>query len=101
MVWTKNSKPLNYISKLFGTNSNVNEYEVDNIPIQYNQSIEVLISSLGSNILTTKREESNSDTSIEEQKVYHLYRLTYDKVLIVDPETPIAKEEYKRSNINE
>lgn len=26
--------------------------------------------------------------------VYHLYGLTYDEVLIVDPETPIAREEY-------
>ena len=28
-------------------------------------------------------------------KVYHLYGLTYDEVLIVDPETPIAREEYE------
>ena len=27
--------------------------------------------------------------------VYHLYGLTYDEVLIVDPETPITREEYK------
>ena len=28
--------------------------------------------------------------------VYHLYGLTYDEVLIVDPETPITREEYER-----
>lgn len=27
---------------------------------------------------------------------YHLYGLTYDEVLIVDPETPIMREEYER-----
>ena len=27
--------------------------------------------------------------------VYHLYNLTYDEVLIVDPETPITREEYE------
>ena len=27
--------------------------------------------------------------------VYHLYGLTYDEVLIVDPETPITREEYE------
>ena len=27
--------------------------------------------------------------------VYHLYGLTYDEVLIVDPETPISREEYE------
>lgn len=29
--------------------------------------------------------------------IYHLYGLTYDEVLIVDPETPITKEEYESS----
>jgi len=28
--------------------------------------------------------------------VYHLYALTYDEVLIVDPETPITREEYEK-----
>lgn len=28
-------------------------------------------------------------------RVYHLYGLTYDEVLIVDPETPITREEYE------
>jgi hypothetical protein len=28
--------------------------------------------------------------------VYHLYGLTYDEVLIVDPETPITREEYEK-----
>ena len=27
--------------------------------------------------------------------VYHLYGLTYDEVLIVDPQTPITREEYE------
>lgn len=37
---------------------------------------------------------------IEEQDidliVYKLYSLTYDEVLIVDPETPITREEYNK-----
>ena len=28
---------------------------------------------------------------------YHLYGLTYDEVLIVDPETPITREEYNNN----
>lgn len=58
--------------------------------------IEVLVS----HILTAKREDSNTDTSIEEQEidrlVYHLYGLTYDEVLIVNPKTPITKEKYEK-----
>lgn len=33
--------------------------------------------------------------------VYHLYGLTYDEVLIVDPETPISREEYESYNIEQ
>lgn len=40
------------------------------------------------------------DTKTDEQQidliVYHLYGLTYDEVLIVDPEIPITKEEYEK-----
>ncbi|MBO4942924.1 MAG: N-6 DNA methylase [Muribaculaceae bacterium] len=31
--------------------------------------------------------------------VYHLYDLTYDEVLIVDPETPITRDQYENFNI--
>lgn len=27
--------------------------------------------------------------------VYHLYNLTYDEVLVVDPKTPITREQYE------
>ena len=40
------------------------------------------------------------DTKTEELQidllVFHLYGLTYDEVLIVDPETPITREEYEK-----
>ena len=43
--------------------------------------------------------EQEKDTSALENQidflVYHLYGLTYDEVLIVDPETPISREEYE------
>lgn len=31
--------------------------------------------------------------------VYHLYNLTYDEVLIVDPQTPITREEYETTKL--
>jgi hypothetical protein len=40
-------------------------------------------------------------TALEQQidlLVYHLYGLTYDEVLIVDPATPITREEYERTS---
>lgn len=51
-------------------------------------------------ILTAKRIDPNTDTSLEECQidllVYHLYGLTYDEVLNVDPQTPITREEYEK-----
>lgn len=31
--------------------------------------------------------------------VYHLYGLTYDEVLIVNPQSPITREEYERTEL--
>lgn len=33
--------------------------------------------------------------------VYKLYNISYDEVLIIDPDTPITREEYERYNISE
>lgn len=46
-----------------------------------------------------EKKNIDADTTALENKidflVYHLYGLTYDEVLIVDPETPITREEYE------
>lgn len=49
-------------------------------------------------ILSIKKQNPQADTTALESKidhiVYHLYNLTYDEVLIVDPQTQIIREEY-------
>ena len=51
-------------------------------------------------ILAIKNINSLADTSDLENQidllVYKLYNLTYDEILIVDPETPITREEYEK-----
>lgn len=51
-------------------------------------------------ILKAKKSNPQADTSKQEQEidylVYKLYGLTYDEVLIVDPETTITREEYEK-----
>jgi hypothetical protein len=58
------------------------------------------ITNLVNRILSLKSENADADTSAFEneidKKVYHLYGLTYDEVLIVDPETPVTREEYEK-----
>ena len=52
-----------------------------------------------------QKKKDGLDTSVLENQidflVYHLYGLTYDEVLIVDPETPISREEYEAYNIEQ
>lgn len=59
----------------------------------------VSITKLVNRILSLKSQNTDADTSALEDEidllVYHLYGLTYDEVLIVDPETPITREEYE------
>ena len=49
-------------------------------------------------IMESKASSSLNDTSAIEREidmlVYGMYDLTYDEVLIVDPETSITREEY-------
>lgn len=51
-------------------------------------------------ILDEKTTNATADITTLENEidliVYHLYSLTYDEVLIVDPDTPITREEYKK-----
>jgi adenine-specific DNA-methyltransferase len=50
-------------------------------------------------VMTSKNGNPLADTSKEESEidrlVYHLYGLTYDEVLTVDPETTITREQYE------
>lgn len=94
-----NSSLLNYIFKLLSTNSNVNGYEVDNLPLVIADN-QVPYIELVNKILEAKKIDIHADTKSLENKidylVYKLYNLTYDEVLIVDPETPITREEYEQ-----
>ena len=63
------------------------------------------LESLVSKVLELKKVNIEADTTSLEYQidflVYHLYGLTYDEVLIVDPETPISREEYEAYNIEQ
>lgn len=93
-----NSKLINFVFKQFSTNSNVNGYEVDNLPIMKDRIIEKSIASLVRNMNDDNR--TNSEKSID-YLVYHLYGLTYDEVIIIDPSTPITRNEYNSFNLQE
>lgn len=64
-----------------------------------------MAANLAKKISAMKEIDISADTSALENQidflVYHLYGLTYDEVLIVDPETPISREEYEAYNIEQ
>ncbi|MBR4624035.1 MAG: Eco57I restriction-modification methylase domain-containing protein, partial [Alphaproteobacteria bacterium] len=98
-----NSTLVNFFFRCFSTNSNVNGYEIESIPIPTATSAQQQpIINLVDSILAAKKDNSDTDTSAMEieidKLVYQLYGLSYNEVLIVDPNTPITKEEYEVNN---
>lgn len=72
-----------------------------NFPIPKNIPIATTISNLVNEVLKAKR--AKLDTSYLESQidllVYHIYGLTYNEVLVVDPETTISREEYEKESV--
>ena len=99
-----NSKLLNfyYVTEHKSTKkvfSEIQARSVGELPIKHvSQNIQQGFISLVDKILISKEENPQADTSSLEneidKKVYRLYGLTYDEVLIVDPDTPITREKY-------
>lgn len=96
-----NSKLMNWYFRRFSTNSNVNGYEVDNFPIpRLSEDYMRILSNLAHNaICTSIIDELDKISNKIDHIVYHLYGLTYDEVLVVDPATPITREEYESRNV--
>ena len=57
-----------------------------------------ILSDLVQSILDAKTETPKSRIAID-KIVYHLYGLTYDEVLVIDPTTPITRKEYESRNV--
>ena len=90
---------INYNSlKMSGGYINVGVNEISSIPIAMPLDKRQFIS-LVDKILSAKKLNPQADTSAWEREidllVYRLYGLTYDEVLVVDPETGITREEFE------
>ena len=68
------------------------------LPFKKPKAYDVIVEKVDA-ILLAKNVDKQADTTYLENQidflVYHLYGLTYDEVLIVDPETPISREQYE------
>ena len=67
------------------------------------KKIQEILKSRVDEIIEQKRLNTVFDASVLERDidniVYHLYGLTYDEVLIIDPQTPITLYQYKSFNL--
>ena len=101
-----NSKTVDfYYKKKFSTKKadvfpEIQTYLYEQLPIpsasvEIRNSIEYSVNE----ILAAKQQSPTADTTSLEQQIdlliYNLYGLTYDEVLIIDPETPITREKYE------
>lgn len=94
-----NSKAVNYYFKYFNQTNHVPIGEIKKIPFpSISDKEQRKLIEMVDKILNIKNENPNTDTSFLEQKidllVYRLYDLTYNEILIIDPETLITREEY-------
>jgi hypothetical protein len=76
----------------------LSEIPIIKASLQQQESIVAIID----HIISVKKTDILADTATLESEidrlVYQLYGLSYDEVLIVDPNTPITKEEYEANN---
>lgn len=64
-----------------------------------------IVENIVTDILAIKKADHDADVSLFENRIdnffYHLYKLSYDDVLIIDPETKITEEEYNNCNYDQ
>ena len=80
-----------------GANYQLDKEPLQQIPIKTpDLNVQNVMSNLLDNIVLAL--DANEDIYYFQYEidciVYHLYGLTYDEVLIIDPETPITREKY-------
>lgn len=98
MLAILNSKVVNYYFKYFNQTNHVPIGELKQIPFACaNSDVQSHIVELAKLMIKNGKNGCyDKDTESEiDHLVYHLYGLTFDDVLIIDPETPITREEYE------
>jgi Alw26I/Eco31I/Esp3I family type II restriction m6 adenine DNA methyltransferase len=84
-----NSKLINWLFRCFSTNSNVNGYEIDNLPIpNISKDNQIKLRDLVKIIMEKKNSDNYANTQNEESKiddiVYQLYNLTNEERLVIE-----------------
>ena len=89
--------------KMQGLNYQLDKEPLQQIPIAVPKAeTQVLLGQIVERIIARKSAEDNASIQDLENQidniVYHLYNLTYNEALIVDPQTTLSCEEYESFN---
>ncbi len=95
-------KTFNKLSRKIFPQFKINELKLFPIAI-CNKKYQLRVKEYVDKILEFRSIDSTSDISLYENNidkiVYYIYGLTYDEILIIDPQTPITREEYERTKL--
>ena len=89
-----NSKLLDWLFRKTSTDNHCNMYELLDLPMPSDGLSCNELYSCVTKLLKLHSENHNVKIRLD-MILYHLYGLTYDEVLVVDPETPITREQYE------
>ena len=89
-----NSKLLDWLFRKTSTNNHCNMYELLDLPVPKEGLSDNNIVFFVQSLLKSHGENESSMIRLD-VILYHLYGLTYNEVLVVDPDTPITREEYE------
>ena len=84
--------------KMAGGYINVGVEEISSIPICLSNKSKMLADIVDLIQSSSDKVFIRQEMNIIDNVIYHLYGLTYDEVLIVDPQTPITRDEYEQNN---
>ena len=82
--------------KMAGGYLNIGVNEISSIPICLSEKYQMLVNIVDSIQSSSDNIYIKQGMNKIDNIVYHLYGLTYDEVLIVDPQTTITREEYEQ-----
>lgn len=95
-------KTFNKLSRKIFPQFKINELKLFPIAI-CNKKYQLWVKEYVDKILELRSIDLTSDISLYENNidkiVYYIYGLTYDEILIIDPQTPITREEYERTKL--
>ena len=99
-----NSKLINYLFATKFLNLAIKAEYLKQLRLPHlSGKIQNKLENLVDNVMSAKQSDPSTDTTALEDEidfmVYKLYGLTYDEVLVVDPETPITREQYEAKKL--